>query len=262
MELGLEGKVAIVGGASKGLGRAVAMELAKEGVRVTIAARNEDRLQQVAEEIKKLGGEVLPVKADFNMPGDIRMVVDKTSEKFGDVDILVTNTGGPPAGNFFDISDKQWMSTFNLTFMHVVRFIRHVVPHMQSKGWGRIINLTSMTVKQPKDMLILSNSIRAAVIGLAKSLSFELAKYNITVNNIAQGVFETDRIVELTEKRAEKAGISYEEALKEWTSNIPLGRMGNPEELAALVAFLASERAGFITGATIQIDGGEIKFLL
>ncbi len=262
MDLGLEGKIAIVGGSSKGLGKAVAIALAKEGVRVTIAARSKERLEQVAEEIKSFGGEALPVPADFSMPGDIRMVVDKTSEKFGDVDILVTNTGGPPAGNFFDVTDKQWMSTFNLTFMHVVRFVRHVVPHMQGKRWGRIINLTSMTVKQPKDMLILSNAIRAAVIGLAKSLSFELAKYNITVNNIAQGVFETDRIKELTEKRAEKAGISYEEALKEWTSNIPLGRMGKPEELAALVTFLASNQASFITGATFQIDGGEIKFVL
>ncbi len=262
MDLGLEGKVAIVGGASKGLGKAVAFALAREGVRVTIAARSLDLLEKVADEIKKAGGEALPVQADFSMPGDIRRVVDRTSEKFGDVDILVTNTGGPPAGNFFDISDKQWMSAFNLTFMHVVRFIRHVVPHMQGKRWGRIINLTSMTVKQPKDMLILSNAIRPAVIGLAKSLSFELAKYNITINNIAQGVFETDRIVELTRKRAEKSGITYEEALKQWTSSIPLGRMGNPAELADLVTFLASERAGFITGATIQIDGGEIQFIL
>ena len=186
----------------------------------------------------------------------------ETVEEFGTVHILVNNTGGPPAGYFDDLSDDDWYNAFNLTFMSAMRFIREVEPFMKRQKWGRIINITSMSVKQPIDNLILSNTIRLAIIGLSKTLALQWAKYGITINNIAPGPIYTERIKELSLARSEREGITYEEALKSWLEDVPMKRFGEPEEVAYLAAFLASERAGFITGTTIQIDGGAIKFVL
>jgi len=254
MNLGLKNKVAIVLGASKGLGKACAKALALEGSQVVIGSRDEKILKDTALELEKeTGSKILAVSTDVTIPKDLENFVARTIKKFGRIDILVNNAGGPPAGKFESFGDRQWQSAFETNLLSAIRLTRLVIPHMRLTGSGRIINLVSVAVKQPMDNLILSNSIRAGVVGMAKTLSQELATDNITVNNIATGLFLTERIKQLYDT---------EEKMKKVITNIPMGRLGNPEELAALVAFLASEKASYITGATIQIDGGLCRSLL
>ncbi len=256
MDLGIAGKVAIVSASSKGIGKAIAIVLAKEGANITLCARGEEALNNTASEIKKFRTRVLAIPADVSKFDDIKKVVDVTIGEFGRVDILVNNAGGPPPGYFEDFEDEDWLSAFNLTFLSARRFTHLVLDYMKKQKWGRIINMTSISVKEPIDNLILSNAIRLAVVGMAKTLSKQVAKYNITVNNIATGITKTDRIIKLAEAKAREKGVSVKDALSEMASGIPLGRIAEPEEIAYLVAFLASERASFITGNTIQIDGG------
>ncbi len=264
MDLGLKGKVAIVLAASKGLGRASAAALAAEGAHVVIGARNEQALCEAAEQMRHgSGSRVLAVPTDVTKPEQLSAIVDAAVREFGRVDILVNNAGGPPPGTFETFNDAQWEAAFELTLLSVVRLIRLVLPHMRKQGSGRIINIVSTSVKQPIDNLLLSNAIRPGVIGLAKSLSIELAPENITINNVCPGRILTDRIrqvYQLDEKK--QRGISEEEALKDATREIPMGRIGQPEELGALVAFLASAQAAYITGTTIQVDGGVTRSLL
>ncbi len=263
MNLSLSGKVALVSAASKGLGKAIALELSKEGAHVAICARGEERLQKTKEEIEKeTGGKVFAYRADITKYEDIKAFVSKTREVFGPIDILVTNAGGPPAGEFFDFTDEDWQAAFELNLMSVIRLIREVVPDMKEKKWGRIINMSSISVKQPIANLILSNVIRAGVIGLTKSLSNDLAKYNILVNSVAPGYIMTERVKNLIKANAEKGGISQDEVLARLTANTALGRVGEPPEIGAVVAFLASERASYITGQTILVDGGMFKGLM
>ena len=260
MDLGLKDKVAFVAGASKGLGKAVAMELSKEGARVAICARENPELPKAVEEIRSLtGGEVIGIAADLSISEQARNFVRRGLEHFGTVDILVNNAGGPPDGKFLDIDEDLWNFAFRLILLSTITITREAVPVMIEKRWGRIINLTSVAVKQPIEGLILSNTIRIGIIGLAKTLSEELAPYNITVNNICPAYTITERVRELSAKIAGKKGITPEEVISTWESQIALHRMGKPEEIAALAAFLASERAGFITGDSIQIDGGWYK---
>jgi 3-oxoacyl-[acyl-carrier protein] reductase len=262
MHMGLEDRVAIIGGSSRGLGKACALALAREGVKVTICARNEGSLQQTAAEIRKeYGTEVLAVVSDLMKYEDIRRLVGETKSAFGRIDILVNNTGGPPPGGVFHHDDEAWEAAFQRLLMYVVRICREVVPYMKEQGWGRIINNTSFTVKEPADRLILSNVFRVGVISIAKTLSRELAKYNITVNNVCPGTFDTERIQQLLEERAEASGKTFNAVRDELIESIPLGRMQKPEELADLVVFLASERASGITGTTIQVDGGMVRGL-
>lgn len=262
MDLGLKDKVAIVGGSSKGLGKACAVALAREGVKITICARGELELQQTAAEIRQdCGTEVLTVVSDLTKGEDIKRLVNKTMTTFGRIDILVNNTGGPPPGGFFDHDDAAWETAFQRLLMYVVRICREVIPHMKEQGWGRIINDTSFTVKEPADRIILSNVFRVGVVSIAKTLSRELAKHNITVNNVCPGTFDTDRIHQLLGERAETSGRTVDEVRDELIQGIPLGRMQKPEELADLVVFLASEKASGITGTTIQVDGGMVKGL-
>ncbi len=267
----MKDKVAIVCGSSRGMGRAIAKEFARLGTRVVMMSRNEERLisamKEITSEIVQEGdrdvmGRVIAIPGDVRKKEDVERVVKETVEEFGTVHILVNNTGGPPAGYFEELSDDDWYNAFNLTFMSAMRFIREVAPFMKRQKWGRIINITSMSVKQPIDNLILSNTIRLAVIGMSKTLAIQWAKYGITINNIAPGPIYTERIKELSLARAERDGLTYEEALNAWLKEVPMQRFGEPEEVAYLAAFLASERAGFITGTTIQIDGGAIKFVL
>lgn len=263
MDLGLKNKVAVVAGASKGLGRAVAKELAAEGARVAICSRNRDQIQQAANRIhSETGAEVYSEQADITRAGEVRTFVSNAARHFGDVHVLVTNSGGPPAGLFVSLRPQDWVQAFNLNLMSVVYLCSEVLPYMQRNRWGRIINITSIAVKQPVDGLMLSNSIRTAVIGFAKTLSNEMAPYNILINNVCPGYTRTERVEELSAAMGERKGVSKERILKTWEGNIPMARLGRPEEFAALVAFLASERSSYITGTTIPVDGGAFKGLL
>ncbi len=260
MDLGLKDKVAFVAGASKGLGKAVAIELSKEGAKVAICARERPALPRAVEEIRSLtGGEVIGIPADLTVSEQARGFIRGGLEHFGTVDILVNNAGGPPNRTFLEIDEDLWNFAYRLNLLSTITMTREAVPVMMQKRWGRIINLTSVAVKQPIEGLILSNTIRIGVAGLAKTLSNEFAPYNITVNNVCPGYTMTERVRELSEEVARKQGVSPEEVIDSWESQVALKRMGKPEEIAALVTFLASERAGFITGDSIQIDGGWFK---
>ena len=264
MDLGLREKVAIVMAASKGLGRASAEALAAERARVTIGARGAETLEKTAREIQQAtGSRVLAVPTDVTRAEDTETIVSATVREFGRIDILVNNAGGPPPGTFEAFGDAQWQAAFELNLLSTVRMIRLVLPYMRKMGSGRIINIVSTSVKQPIDGLLLSNSIRSGVIGLAKTLSIELAPDNITVNNVCPGRILTDRLRQLyhIDERVQQ-GTSEEAILKEMAQGVPMGRIGMPEELGALVAFLASQQAAYITGTTTQIDGGLVRSLL
>lgn len=260
MDLGLKGKVALVAAASQGLGKAVAMEMCREGARVAICSRDNPSLPRAVEEITEAtGGEVLGIPADLTVAEQARDFVRKSVEHYGRVDILVNNAGGPPSKTFLEIDDDLWQRGVQLNLMSTINMTREVVPGMMERRWGRIINITSVSVKQPLDGLILSNTVRSGVVGLAKTLSNELASYNITVNNVCPGYTLTERVRSLAAATAEKEGAPPEAVIKRWESSVPMGRLGSPDEFAALVTFLASERAGYITGASVQIDGGFYK---
>ncbi len=257
MDLGLHDKVAFVAGASAGIGRAAAWELAREGARVAIAARGEEALREVALEIEEAtGSEVLPVVADVTVPEQVNEAIAATVELFRELHVLVTNAGGAPSGRFEDIDNEMWQKGWELNFLSNVHLIRAGLPHMRTAGWGRIITITSISVKQPLDDLLLSNTVRPGVVGLVRSLATELAAEKITVNNIAPGWTRTERVEEILQNRAAREGISTEEAARAVTDAVPMGRMARPEEQAAIIAFLASERASYITGQTILVDGG------
>lgn len=257
MDLRLKNKVALVAGGSMGLGLAVAKMLAAEGARIAIGALDDSNLTAAEKEIRsETGGEVVVIPTDLTDSGQAKGFVTRACAHFGTVDILVNNAGGPPSLPFLDIDDDQWDFGFRLNLMSTIAMSREAIPIMKEKRWGRIINMTSISVKQPIDGLILSNTIRAGVIGLAKTLSTELAPYNITVNSVCPGYTMTDRVRNLAKIAAEKMQTTPEEVIRKWEKEIPMGRLGTPEEFAGLVTFLASERASYITGAAIQIDGG------
>ncbi len=262
MDLGLKDRVAIVAASSRGLGRACALELAREEARVVLCSRDAERLAATAGEIAAATGvEPFWMAIDLTQPAQIRHLVDEALRRHGRIDVLVTNNGGPPPGYFEGLDDAAWQGAWELTLMSAVRLIRAVLPAMRAQGWGRIINLTSVSTKQPMDDLIFSNAYRSAVMGVSKTLSAQLAAEGITVNAVAPGYIRTDRVVQLDRARAAREGITVEQVLANRLKDYPIGRMGEPEELAALVAFLASERAGYITGTTIQVDGGYCKGL-
>jgi 3-oxoacyl-[acyl-carrier protein] reductase len=263
MDLGLKDRVALVCGASKGLGRAVAQGLAEEGVKVAICSRNKEYILRAAEEIgRSTGVETMGLAVDLARAEEARGFFKEALRHFGRIDILVNNAGGPPSLSFADISDDLWQSAFELTLMSAVILIREALPIMQERRFGRIINMTSIAVKQPLEGLILSNTLRAGLIGLAKTLSNDYASQNILINNVCPGYTLTERVKELSKVAAQRRGLSPEEVIKEWESRIPMGRLGRPEELANLVVFLASERAGYITGTTVQVDGGFYQGLM
>jgi 3-oxoacyl-[acyl-carrier protein] reductase len=263
MDLGLKERVAIVAASSRGLGKACATELALEGATVVICARGRSQLEATAAEIgQETGAQVLPITADLRDDAQIQHLAAEAQRRFGRIDILVSNNGGPPAGRFDDFDDDAWLAMHQLTLMSAVRLIRAVLPAMRARQWGRIINITSVSVKQPIDNLLLSNVYRPGVVGLAKTLSAQVAAAGITINNVAPGYTRTDRVLELAQAQAAEQNKTVDEVLADTTASFPIQRMGEPEELAALVAFLASERAGYITGATIPVDGGNLKGLL
>lgn len=257
MELGLDGKVALVGGASRGIGKAVAAGLAQEGCRVAICARDQSRLDATANEIRAATGvDVLAVPCDMSSASDIERFVREAAAHFGRIDIVVNNAGGPPPGSFDTHDDAAWQKALDQNFFSVVRTVREALPYLRAAGGGRIVNITSIAVKEPIPGLILSNAARLGVVGLAKTLSRELGLDNITVNNVCPGLTLTDRMRELYGARAQATGRSLEDVLAEESARIPLRRLGQAEDVAALVIFLASDQARQITGTTIQVDGG------
>jgi 3-oxoacyl-[acyl-carrier protein] reductase len=252
MDLQLKNKVVIVLAASKGLGKASALALSAEGAIVVIGSRNAEELDKTAAEIQQqTGNRVMAIPADVSDAGQVTALIKKTTDTFGRIDILVNNGGGPPFDKFENFSDEQWQKAFELTLLSFARNSRDVLPYMQKAGGGRIINIISGSVKSVLNNAVLSTAMRMGVVGMAKLMADEFGPYNITVNNIAPGLILTDRIKETFPK-----GMNEEQALKEKTKAIPAGRIGKTEELGALVAFLASEQAAYISGTTIQVDGG------
>ena len=257
MELGLENKIAIVAASSSGLGKACARALALEGANIVISGRDADRLESTRQELQQLSASrVLAVHMDVTRREDIDSLVAEVLSNFKGVDILVNNAGGPAPGFFPDTSDEDWDAAYELTLKSSVRMTRAVLPYMRKQGWGRIINIASSTVKQPIDQLLLSNSLRLAVVGWAKTLSNQVAAEGITINNACPGWTTTERVKTLMQARAEANNTSAEAELQAIAQTIPMGRLGTPEEFADLVVFLASERARYITGTSIQFDGG------
>ncbi len=263
MDLGIRGKVALVAASSKGLGRASAASLAAEGVELVLCARGEEALRATAGEIRRATGvRVVDVVADVATPAGIDDVLSAADREFGRVDILVTNAGGPPAGPFETHTQEAWDAAVRANLTSVVELVRGVLPGMRERRWGRIVNVTSIAVKQPVDNLILSNSVRAAVTGFARTLANEVAPLGITVNNVMPGYTRTARVEELATRTASLRGTTPEEAYAVWENQIPMGRLGEPAEFGAMVAFLCSELASYTTGASIPVDGGWIRSLL
>jgi 3-oxoacyl-[acyl-carrier protein] reductase len=262
MDLGLKGKVAFIAAGSQGLGRAVADELANEGASLIINSRSKEKLDALAADIReRTGADVLTAAGDLSSATDLERVVKYGLGHFGKIDILFTNIGGPPAGPFESLSRETWETAAQSLLTSVVELTRLVLPGMKERRWGRILNVTSIAAKQPVENLILSNSLRAAVTGFAKTLADEVAEFNITVNNILPGYTLTERVEQLAKTISDREGITVDQAKNRWESQIPMRRLGRPDEFAALAAFLVSERASYITGSSIPVDGGWIRSL-
>ena len=262
MDLGLKGRVAVVAAASKGLGRAIAEELAAEGCDLVVCARGKEALEEAAQGFRRHGTRVVAVAADLSTAEGIQQVVQRTFAELGSADIVVTNAGGPPSGPFEKHAWEAWQGAVELNLRSTVELVRPFLPEMKERRWGRILTVTSIAVKQPVEGLILSNSIRAAVTGFARTLATEVAPFGITVNNLLPGYTRTDRVTSLNAATAEREGIAVEEVEKRIERQVPMGRLGEPREFAALAAFLASERASYITAQSIAVDGGWIRALL
>ncbi|PCI35008.1 MAG: 3-oxoacyl-ACP reductase [Flavobacteriaceae bacterium] len=254
MDLGLKNNIVFVAASSQGLGKATAIEFAKEGATVAICGRNAASLEIARQEIIQAGnGAVFAVTGDLSIEDDRQHIITSILKEFGQIDVLVTNTGGPPSGNFESLSLEAWNQTYESLLASTVSLIQGVLPGMKARKWGRIITITSISVKQPVENLILSNAMRAAVVGLMKTLSNELGKYNITVNNVMPGYTKTNRLENLLKNNPSMNSI---------TEEIPMKRFGQPEEFAAAVVFMASARASYITGTSLAVDGGCIKNIL
>lgn len=263
MAQGLEGKIALVTAASRGLGRASAEALARAGCELVICGRDQASVERAADEIRRATGRsVLPVAADLGRAEDLQRVVEAAMAAHGRVDVLVSNTGGPPPGPFMGFDDAAWQSAFDTLLMPAVRLARSVVPGMKERTWGRILFITSSAVKQPIPALVLSNSLRAAVTAMAKTLAGQVAKDGITVNCVAPGRIFTDRVRFLDGEAAKGSGRSMDDIQAEQAARIPAGRYGEPREFGEAVAFLASPGASYITGSTLAVDGGAISSLL
>ena len=262
MDLDINGKVALVGGSSRGLGLGCALQLAKEGVHLALCARGKNDLKKAKKKIKNESNvKVLTIATDLEHSKNIEDSVQNVIEHFGRIDILINNSGGPKPGLFFELDDDDWLKAYNQVLAYNVKMCHLVIPFMKKNKWGRIINITSMTAKEPADNLILSNVFRLGIISLSRTLARELISDNITINNICPGAFKTSRAIQLMESQATKKNISIEEVEKNIIKNLPLGRFHKLEDIGNLVAFIASELARGLTGTTISIDGGKQRSL-
>jgi 3-oxoacyl-[acyl-carrier protein] reductase len=263
MELGLKNKTALICGASKGLGKATAKCLAAEGASVILCSSNPDNLQKAKQEIQAASSaEVTAIAANLSERDDVSRLIEMLSKRYSHIDILVNNTGGPPPGKFDELSIDDWQAAYEAMFISAVMLTKSVLPGMKSQRWGRILNITSIAVKQPVENLILSNSIRAGITGFARTLANEVAPFGITVNNILPGYTRTERLENFAENTAGRKGVSVEEAYQTWIKDIPMKRLGEPEEFGNVVTFLASERASYVTGTSITVDGGWVRSLI
>ena len=263
MDLGLQDRVAIVGGGSKGLGRACADSLAQEGANLVICSRNAGELEQAAKEINSASGvDVLPVAVDLSRLEDIQTLIKRTVDHFGRLDILVNNSGGPPAGRAADTTEEVWHQSIDMALLFFIRMSREAVPHMKQGKWGRIVNVLASSVYQPIDNLVTSGVTRMGAVAFAKSLADEVGRDNILVNNVAPGYLLTDRMMHIFETRSKETGANVEDLLQAHSATIPVGRLGRPEELGDLVKFLSSEKNSYTTGATILVDGGVVRSVM
>jgi len=257
MDLGLQGRAALVTAGSKGLGRAIARRLAQEGVLVCVSARGEDDLRETVRTIENEGGKAMGVVADVSTPDGCARAVRETEKEFGALDILVTNTGGPKAGMFDDCSDEDWIASFDSTLLNIVRLVRAAAPGMKERGWGRIVNVASVSAKQPIKGLTISNALRPAIVGLSKSLADELAPHGVTINTLCPGMHATDRLLHLRQNAGESAEALHDRLAE----SIPVGRVGEPGAFGDAAAYLCSAGAAFVTGTTLVVDGGAARGL-
>ena len=262
MNLNIKDKNAIVCASSQGLGKAAALDLAEEGVNLAICSRDQDKINKVKEEInQKINSEikVIALQVDLDSPDEIQAFYKQVENDLGSVDILVNNNGGPPPSTFEQLSDDDWQKAFNSTMMSCLRLSKLVIPNMKKNAWGRIINISSVSVKTPVNGLFLSNSLRMGVLGWAKALSDELAPHGVTVNTVCPGYTRTERVEAILETQSNSSGLKKEEIEKSIAENIPMKRVGEAEDLAGLITFLASEKADYMTGLAIQVDGGSAR---
>lgn len=260
MDLGIKNKIALVTASSQGLGKAAALSLAKEGAKLAICSRDEKSINAAAKEIsEQTGATVFPIAADVSKSDDIIRLIESVKKEFGTIHILVNNAGGPPTGTITGISDTEWEKGVNLTLMSTIRLTRAVLPMMERQKWGRVVTIVSITAKQPVDELLISSTLRPGILGLSKVLANQYGKFGITINTICPGYVLTHRQEELSRSRSAEKNITMEEYLVESAKNIPIGRLGRPEEIGDVIAFLASERASFINGANFLVDGGQTK---
>lgn len=262
MDLFLKGKTALIFAGTRGIGRATAELFALEGCNVAISSRNQDNVDNTLNDLSKITGSIYGRKCDVADLDDSIVFIDEVKNKFGDVDILVHNSGGPSSGYFEDFKIEDWDFAYNLLLRSVIKTTNHILPGMKNKKWGRIINITSLSVKQPFENLILSTTFRTGLTGMVKTLSQQVAEYNITINNVAPGFIKTGRLEHLASEIAKQSGNTIENVLESMADSVPAKRIGKPAEVASLIVFLASELAGYITGSTINIDGGRYKGLL
>ena len=260
MDLGLKDKVVLVAASTSGIGRSVAEAFARERAKVVICGRDEARIADVVGKIKGVTGtEVVGIAVDLTSAESIENLVFEAGKQLGPIEILVNNAGHPPEGGYFQLTDDDWWEGFQLSFMSMVMLLRNVVPGMKAREWGRIINIASAGARQPMDGLLVSNALRAGVLGFSKSIAQEFAPYNITVNTVLPGYTETQRLADMASERAGFKKTTPQEIVKQWQEQVPMGRLAKPSEIASLVAFLASQPAGYITGQAVAADGGWIK---